>query len=537
MHSGSCIHAFFSAKMATALSDTETQQRIPSTINSFSQSYKYSAKIQEEDGLHGEASSCQENNSRKKSWGGITCCVPLCYNDSKRNKTLKFYVIPKDPALRKKWLAMISRKNFLPSASHRVCSAHFEGGKKTYLNNVPTIVPKTVKPTINKPRSTRNSATTPRDPAVMEWRTSNCCAYEIEGISTEQQLESRVEQLTEIQKLTMEFEHKEKQLQEEKSRLQQVINDNKFSIDRFKHNQAQFKFYTEFDSYDLFRSVLDFLEPAASSLIYCDSTANIENKSKPSCLKRGPQRRLTAEEEFFLLLVRLRNAFPIQDLSIRFGISTSHVSRILITWIDFLHAQFRKLPIWASKQTVQQTIPQSFQKLYPNTRVILDCTEIFIEMPTSYRSQSVTFSSYKHHNTAKGLIGIAPSGAITFVSDLYAGRFSDRKITAHSGIYNLLEEGDSIMADRGFELDDDLPKGVTLNIPPFLDGRKQLNLTDEIQTRHIASVRVHVERAIERVKNYKILQTVFKVSMAPDLNKSWITCCYLVNFFPQLVRK
>jgi len=169
--------------------------------------------------------------------------------------------------------------------------------------------------------------------------------------------------------------------------------------------------------------------------------------------------------------------------------------------------------------------------------VILDCTEIFIEMPTSYRSQSVTFSSYKHHNTAKGLIGIAPSGAITFVSDLYAGRFSDRKITAHSGIYNLLEEGDSIMADRGFELDDDLPKGVTLNIPPFLDGRKQLNLTDEIQTRHIASVRVHVERAIERVKNYKILQTVFELSMAPDLNKISITCCYLVNFFPQLVRK
>ena len=87
-----------------------------------------------------------------------------------------------------------------------------------------------------------------------------------------------MEQLTEIQKLTMEFEHKEKQLQEEISRLQQVINDNKFSIDRFKHNQAQFKFYTGFDSYDLFRSVVDCLEPAASSLIYWDSTANIENK-------------------------------------------------------------------------------------------------------------------------------------------------------------------------------------------------------------------------------------------------------------------
>ena len=150
-----------------------------------------------------------------------------------------------------KWLAMISRKNFVPSASQRVCSAHFEGGEKTYLNNVPTIMPKTVRMTINKPRSTRNSVIASRDPAMMELTTSNGCAYEIEGVSMEQKLESRVEQLTaEIQKLTVEFEHKEKQLQEEITRLLKVINDNKYSIDRFKHNQAQFKFYTGFDSYD-----------------------------------------------------------------------------------------------------------------------------------------------------------------------------------------------------------------------------------------------------------------------------------------------
>ncbi len=496
---------------------------------------------EKEIGLPEEASSCRDSmvTSRKKnSGGGITCCVPLCYNNSKRNKELQFYVIPKDAVLRRKWLAMISRKNFVPSTSHRVCSAHFEGGKKTYMNNIQTVVPKTIRPIKNKPRSTRNSTGALRDPILMEWTNEIVDEGEIAQVSVEQQLKSRLEQLTtEMHKLTIEFENKEKQLQDQVSRLEQVVNDNKFSIDRFKHNQAQFKFYTGFDSYDLFRAVLDFLEPSASSLNYWGSNTNTDNKTDPNSLKRGPQRRLTAEEEFFLLLVRLRNAFPLEDLSIRFGISTSHISRILITWIDFLHAQFRQLPIWASKQTVLETMPKSFQKLYPKTRVILDCTEIFIEMPTSYRSQSATFSNYKHHNTAKGLIGIAPNGAVTFVSNLYAGRFSDRKITAHSGIYDLLEEGDSIMADRGFELDDDLPQGVKLNIPPFLDGREQLDLTDEIQTRRIASVRVHVERAIERVKNYKILQTVFKLSMAPELNKIWIICCYLVNFLPQLVTK
>ena len=180
-------------------------------------------------------------------------------------------------------------------------------------------------------------------------------------------------------------------------------------------------------------------------------------------------------------------------------------------------------------------MPKCFKDAYPTTRVILDCTEIFIEMPTSYRSQSATFSNYKHHNTAKGLVGIAPSGAVTFVSDLYAGRFSDKKVALDSGIYDLLEAGDSIMADRGFDIEEDLPQNVGLNIPPFLNGKKQLSLQEENETRKIASVRVHVERAIERVKNYRILQTVFQLSMAPELNKIWVVCCYLVNFLPPLV--
>ena len=119
-------------------------------------------------------------------------------------------------------------------------------------------------------------------------------------------------------------------------------------------------------------------------------------------------------------------------------------------------------------------MPCSFKSKYPTTKIILDCTELFIEMPTSYKSQSATFPSYKHHNTAKSLVGISPNGAITFVSELYAEKFLDRKITKVSGIYDFLEPDDSIMADRGFTLEDDLPEGIPLNIPPFLNGEPQL---------------------------------------------------------------
>ena len=69
-------------------------------------------------------------------------------------------------------------------------------------------------------------------------------------------------------------------------------------------------------------------------------------------------------------------------------------------------------------------------------------------------SQSETYSTYKSHNTAKGLVGITPDGALTFVSDLYGGHCSDKIIVEHCGIPKLLEEGDSVMADRGFEIRD-----------------------------------------------------------------------------------
>ena len=88
---------------------------------------------------------------------GITCCVPSCYNNSIKNDNLSFYVIPKQSNFRKRWLSLISRKNFAPSISHRDCSAHFTGGKKIYMNNCQSLLPKLVRCNTIKQRITLNS--------------------------------------------------------------------------------------------------------------------------------------------------------------------------------------------------------------------------------------------------------------------------------------------------------------------------------------------------------------------------------------------
>ena len=167
----------------------------------------------------------------------------------------------------------------------------------------------------------------------------------------------------------------------------------KFYIDRFKHNTTALKFYTGFESFDTFKAVLDYLNPAANSLVYWGSNTNIEKIVSTDFVKRRSKRIMTVEEEFFLTLVRLRCAPPTEHLTVSFNLSSSSISRILITWIDFLHSQLGILPIWASKETVVKTMPYCFKSKYPIKIIILDCTELFIEIPTSYRSQSSIFSS------------------------------------------------------------------------------------------------------------------------------------------------
>ena len=59
-------------------------------------------------------------------------------------------------------------------------------------------------------------------------------------------------------------------------------------------------------------------------------------------------------------------------------------------------------------------------------------------------ANSELYSNYEGTTTFKELVGIAPSGAMTFVSSLYAGSISDKHITRVWEILDLLESGDEV---------------------------------------------------------------------------------------------
>ena len=59
---------------------------------------------------------------------------------------------------------------------------------------------------------------------------------------------------------------------------------------------------------------------------------------------------------------------------------------------------------------------------------------------------------------------------------MLGGRVLDRHLTVNSGFLRRLNYGDLILADRGFDIVDDLAMvGASLAIPPFTKGKPQLS--------------------------------------------------------------
>lgn len=251
--------------------------------------------------------------------------------------------------------------------------------------------------------------------------------------------------------------------------------------------------------------------------------------------RRRPNRStLPLIDQLLAVLMRLKVGLLVTNISDRFCISSCRFSSIFTSWICLLHAELKALNRFPSREKIASCLPLSMQE-FPSLRIILDCTEIYIQKSSSLVNQNLTFSNYKHHNTMKFLVGISPAGVISFVSDAWGGKTSDRQIVIDSGLLELLEPGDNVMADKGFTIRDLLrDKGCTLNIPPF-NTKGQFSLQEILYTQSIAKVRIHVERSIGRVKCFHIFDGVMPLSLAPLLNQIFQVVCWLTNLDVPLV--
>ena len=252
-------------------------------------------------------------------------------------------------------------------------------------------------------------------------------------------------------------------------------------------------------------------------------------------------------QEFVMVLMKLRLNVPFQDLAYRFAVSIATVSRIFSAWMVVMDAKLFPLVYWPDREQLCHTMPMCFQYAFgKKVTLIIDCFEVFIERPTNILARAQTFSSYKHHNTIKILIGITPQGSISYVSETWGGRTSDKFLTENCGFLEHLLPGDMVMADRGFTITESVGlKQAKLVIPAFTKGKSQLDPVDVEKTRGIASVRIHVERVIGLLRRkYTILEGTLPTACNPHgppharvpmIDRIVRVCAALVNVCPPIV--
>ena len=124
---------------------------------------------------------------------------------------------------------------------------------------------------------------------------------------------------------------------------------------------------------------------------------------------------------------------------------------------------------------------------------------------------------------------------------------SDKEIAKQCGILPLLEnlievvylkKGDGIMADKGSLIEEDIKAiGLELNLPPFARSKRQMPAGDVLATKRIAKHRVHVERAITKIKKFKIVSQRIPNSRLGDINYIWYVVSVLSNFQPHILQK
>ena len=519
------------------------------------------------------------------------CCVPNCNQfgyTSPSGEKVSFFNFPKASLIRKQWIHAIRRdegKDFVVTERMKVCSLHFrpEDLRKTlngriYVRDggVPSKFdwsgpsPKKRKaPTERKPLPVKKklqlaeeisfdlspSASVNNEEEVVEEfveisANEPSTSLELDPPDLERKIAEQSQKIAELEEKLKQSEDEINNLRRENTELkeklaecerqQQEISSRLFCVDRFT-TDGDISFYTGLSSYATFMAIFQFLNPGddcenirpRSSVTdvpedFYDSDSDDEGNFQPT--KRGRPRKLKPLDEFFIVLCRLRRGFSEKHLAHLYGVAQSTISRIFIPWINYMYLKFGQICIWPSKEVVQATMPADFKEKFPTTRVIIDCTEVRCEMPSSLLLNSELFSSYKNHVTLKGLVGIAPSGAITFISQLYTGSISDREIVTRSGFLSqAFENGDTVMADKGFTIEDILPLGVKLNIPPFLGANAQMSAEDVIRTQQIAGLRIHVERAINKIKNFLVWKGEIPLSLFSVVNQMWSVCAFLCN--------
>lgn len=240
-----------------------------------------------------------------------------------------------------------------------------------------------------------------------------------------------------------------------------------------------------------------------------------------------------SKNEIYVTLMKIKLNDTFERLGHQFGLSKAKVSRIFNKAVPLLAFHLKTLIFWPEKKSILLNLPIAFRYRYKNVQSIIDCFEIEIQKPSKPIHQALTWSEYKKANTLKYLISSTPDGFINYISKGYGGRITDALIVEECGYLDVLPFNTEVMADRGFKQIDTLlqRKKCKLIRPPSVSETVKPSKDEVIEAKRIAAVRIHIERAIRRLREFNLLlpHSVVHHKMIPIMDDVVTTASALSN--------
>ena len=82
-----------------------------------------------------------------------------------------------------------------------------------------------------------------------------------------------------------------------------------------------------------------------------------------------------------------------------------------------------------------------------------------------------------------------------------------------------MKRHDHVITDRGFQIKEELLlRFCKLKVAQGVRVKSQMNSADLKKTKDVANLRIHVEPAINHIKNFRILKSTVPVSLLQHIN-------------------
>jgi len=223
-----------------------------------------------------------------------------------------------------------------------------------------------------------------------------------------------------------------------------------------------------------------------------------------------------------------------------FAKSQTTISRIFNEVLNYLSSEYvpNYLGIDAipKEEIIEQHTPFLISKLLPYVRLIGDGTYIYIQKPSDFEHQKMSYSMQKRRNLLKFLAYVAPDGHFIEMLGPYFSNGSHNDEWLHNQAINdpsnaeffdSFDSDDEFLFDRGFQR---CEEAFSFHVPRSITkGKTALDTEDANYTRILTRFRNVVERAFGRLKQWRIIDGVVPIALIENLQSLIRVLCAKSN--------